>query len=122
MPRDNRNFYRLQVSIPATHAYKSLRDGSMLEFSDPLVLDVSLGGLKLHVREPVNTSESVTVTFSLAGEYFEVEGLIVWVSDSEYTSRRLIGVRFDAIDAKTREKLARLIHREQIRNLKMGVR
>jgi len=122
MPQDNRNFYRLPVSVPAARAHKTLHDGSVLELSDPLILDLSIGGLKLHVREPVSANDPLKLTFSFAGEAFEVTGLAVWVSDSEFSSRRLIGLRFEGIDTKTREKLARLIHREQIRNLKMGVR
>ena len=121
MPRDNRNFYRLPVSIPAFSARKGLHDGSTIALSDPLILDLSIGGMKLHVREPVQANDPLKITFSFAGESFDVEGVTVWVADSEYTSRRLIGLRFEGVDAKMRERLARLIHREQIRKLKMGV-
>jgi c-di-GMP-binding flagellar brake protein YcgR len=122
MPEDNRNFYRLPISVPAARAHKLLHDGTVLELSDPLILDLSIGGLKLHVREPVSANDPLEIRFSFAGETFDVQGLAVWVSDSEFSSRRLIGLRFETVDPKTREKLARLIHREQIRNLKMGVR
>jgi hypothetical protein len=123
MSEDNRNFYRLPVSVPAARARKDLPDGTEQELSDPLILDVSIGGLKLHVREPVIANDVLTITFAFAGESFDVTGVTVWVADSEYSSRRrLIGLRFEGVDGKTREKLARLIHREQIRNLKMGVR
>jgi c-di-GMP-binding flagellar brake protein YcgR len=123
MPQDNRNFYRLPVSVPAARAHKALHDGSLQELRDPLILDLSIGGLKLHVRESIAANDPLTLTFSFAGETFEVKGLAVWVSDSEYSnSRHVVGLRFESIETKTRERLARLIHREQIRNLKMGVR
>lgn len=76
-------------------------------------VNLSPGGLCLHLREPVAVGDPVGVAFELpwSGQRLEVWARVVWVGPEEHPSGarafREMGVAFDALDESVRAELRR---------------
>lgn len=75
------------------------------------IIDLSSGGCFIKTANEFIEGEELLLKFFLEEELFNVSGHVVWRALSTVTHPKGVGVKFGAIDRKTRRKLRRRIAR-----------
>lgn len=94
---------RYRLSVPAKVVQKT-QAGPLPSFEGQ-ILDLSLGGCFVKVRNEVGQDESLEVSFTVFGYRITCEGKVVWRTQSTVTHPRGVGVKFTTIERGERRKL-----------------
>ncbi len=121
---ERRQWFRLAVNIRPKYAAVVDNKGVEQRRLDALMLDISGGGSQLRAKQPIETGNRVHLVFPLDGE--ELEADIVALTTSTIEARapwsyRANG-RFFRLPRQLQEHIVRYIFRQQVTQLKRGVR
>ena len=121
---ERRQFYRLLTTIAPRYAARTNAEGEELERLDARVLDLSGGGLQLHVRDWVPVGSRVRLIFTLDDDPQDVDSTVVALSVVRPGPRRSlyrVHCRFVDLPRSERERIVRFIFRKQVDFRQRGV-
>lgn len=95
---------RYRLSVPVTLL---LQNGEKLTGE---ILDLSVLGCFIKIRNELPQDEPVTLRFDLFGQSVECSGLVVWLAQSKVTHPKGMGVKFSFL-SKSQKRVLRVIHR-----------
>jgi c-di-GMP-binding flagellar brake protein YcgR len=121
---ERRQFYRLLTTIEPRYAARIGAEGEELERLDVRILDISGGGLQLHVRRWVPVGSRLRLVFGLDDDPQEVDiftTVLSVVRSGTSNSVYRVHCRFVDLPRTERERMVRFIFRKQIDFRKKGV-
>lgn len=89
---------RYRLAVPVSMA----SDTTALE---GMILDLSIGGCFVKMREDLKIDEPITIRFSVFGFVVSCEGVVVWATQSTVTHPKGVGIKFTDIDRLSRRSL-----------------
>lgn len=116
-----RSWFRLDKSLPAELVVKTENEP---ERQGPAIkagtLDISAGGCRLAVRQPVESGALLQCRISLSpGGDLVVDGRVMWVEQQQGgEGESVLGVRFEGADEETRNRIVSYVTSEQRKQLR----
>jgi c-di-GMP-binding flagellar brake protein YcgR len=122
---ERRQFYRLLTTIEPRYAARIGAEGEELERLGARILDISGGGLQLHLRSWVPVGSRLRLIFTLDDDPQDVDAFMTVLSVVRPGSSRSpvyrVHCRFVDLPRTERERVVRFIFRKQIDFRKKGV-
>lgn len=69
------------------------------------ILDLSLGGCFIKIRNPLNSDELLDLKFTVFGQAIDCKGIVVWRTDGGVTHPRGVGIKFAPLERPIRRVL-----------------
>jgi len=95
---------RYRLAVPARVA----SDDASVEST---ILDLSMGGCFVKLRDNLRLDDKVQVHFTVFGILVDCEGVVVWVTDSSVTHPRGVGLKFQKLTRVQRKALRNITQR-----------
>jgi Tfp pilus assembly protein PilZ len=95
---------RYRLAVPSRIASDS-------KTTEGTILDLSMGGCFVRIKDPVSLNENILVQFEVFGISVDCEGTIVWVTESSVTHPKGIGIKFMRLGRAHRKQLKSITQR-----------
>lgn len=98
---------RYRLSVPVSVSRGDAAAGALAAE----IMDLSLGGCFVKLRQEIREDEAVALEFTIFGEPIVCEGVVVWKTQSTVTHPRGVGIKFTSLGRKERRSLKMITRR-----------
>ncbi len=102
---------RYQMAVPASLERKDPSSEPESKHFEGEILDLSIGGVFVKLKQELKADEAITVRFTSLGFPLALDGTVVWKTQSTVTHPKGVGIKFTAV-GKKEKRILRLVMRQ----------